>query len=51
MLWLPTGSTEGGQLALIPSLSHFPDLEIELELPGSRHNMDLTKGQLDALWT
>jgi hypothetical protein len=41
----------GGQSALTATLSHFPKLEIELELHGSRRNTDLTEGQLDTLWT
>jgi hypothetical protein len=33
----------GAQLALTAALSHFPELEPELELLGSRYNVDLTK--------
>jgi hypothetical protein len=40
MMWLPTGSTRGW-LALTAALSHFPELETELELLGSGHNVDL----------
>jgi hypothetical protein len=47
---LPMGPL-GGQSALTATLSHFPKLEIELELHGSRRNTDLTEGQLDTLWT
>jgi hypothetical protein len=39
------------QLAQIATLSHFLELLTELELLGFRHNVDLTEGQLDALWT
>jgi hypothetical protein len=38
-------------LALITALLHIPELEIELELLGSGRNVDLTEGQLYALWT
>jgi hypothetical protein len=41
----------GGGLVWIATLSHFPELLTELELLGFRHNVDPTKGQLDALWT
>jgi hypothetical protein len=39
----------GARLALIAALSHFPELESELELFGSKCNTDLTKSQLNAL--
>jgi hypothetical protein len=48
---LPMGSARGGGLALTAVLSHFPELEIKLELFGFGHNVDQTEGQLDALWT
>jgi hypothetical protein len=32
-------------------LSHFPELELELELLGSGYNADLTKDEMEALWT
>jgi hypothetical protein len=35
---------------LIATLSHFLELEAELELLESRHNAVLTKDQVDALW-
>jgi hypothetical protein len=41
----------GGGLALTTALSHFPELEPEVELLGYGCNADLTKGQLDAHWT
>jgi hypothetical protein len=37
-------------LALIADLSHFPELEPELELLGSGYNVDLTEGQVEAFW-
>jgi hypothetical protein len=33
---------------LVAALSHFPELDTELELLGSRRNGDLTKDQVDA---
>jgi hypothetical protein len=41
----------GAWSVLTTALSHFLELEIELELLGSGSNVDLTEGQLDALWT
>jgi hypothetical protein len=41
----------GVRLALTAALSHFPKLVTEMELVGSERNADLTKSQLDALWT
>jgi hypothetical protein len=38
----------GTQSALVAALSHFPELDTELELLGSRRNGDLTKDQVDA---
>jgi hypothetical protein len=35
MSWLLTGSTEGTRSALVATLSHFPELEAEVELLGS----------------
>jgi hypothetical protein len=35
---------------LVAALSHFPELEAELELLGSRHNMVLMDSQVDALY-
>jgi hypothetical protein len=40
-----------GRSVLTATLPHFPKLQTELKLLGSRHNADLTEGQLDALWT
>jgi hypothetical protein len=35
---------------LVTALSHFLELKSELELLGSRCNVDLTKDHADALW-
>jgi hypothetical protein len=35
---------------LVVALSHFPELETELELLRSGHNVDLTEDHVDALW-
>jgi hypothetical protein len=40
----------GARLALTTTLSHFSELGPELKLLESGCNVDLTKGQLDALW-
>jgi hypothetical protein len=32
-------------------LSHFPKLELELELLGSRYNADLMKDEMEVFWT
>jgi hypothetical protein len=42
---------EGARLALTAILSHFPELETELDLLGSGRNVDLIESKLDALWT
>jgi hypothetical protein len=39
----------GAQLALTAILSYFLELELELELPGSGYNADLTKDEMEAL--
>jgi hypothetical protein len=36
--------------ALVNALSHFPELEAELELLGSGCNTTLIEDQVDALW-
>jgi hypothetical protein len=36
---------------LAAAISHFPELEAELELLGSGHNTDPTEDQVDVLWT
>jgi hypothetical protein len=41
----------GVRQALIAVFSHFPKLELELELLGSVYNADLTKDEMEALWT
>jgi hypothetical protein len=33
------------------AMSHFAELGVELELPGSRRNADLSEDSVDALWT
>jgi hypothetical protein len=40
----------GIQSALVAALLCFPDVKSELELLGSRRNVDLTDDQVDALW-
>jgi hypothetical protein len=40
----------GTRLALDAALSHFPELEAELELLGSRRNVALMEDRVDALW-
>jgi hypothetical protein len=45
------GVHSGAWMVLITALSHFPKLVTELDRLGSRHNTNLTEGQLDALWT
>jgi hypothetical protein len=40
----------GTWLTLVVALSHFPELETELELLKSRCNADLTVDHVDALW-
>jgi hypothetical protein len=35
---------------LVATLLHFPELEAEQEVLGSRRNTDLMKDQMDALW-
>jgi hypothetical protein len=39
------------RLALTVVLSHFPKLELESELLGSRYNADLTKDEMEVFWT
>jgi hypothetical protein len=41
----------GAQLALVVVLSHFPKLELELELLGSGYNTNLTKDEMEVFWT
>jgi hypothetical protein len=35
--------------ALVATVSHFPELKTELEMLGSRHSVDLTDDEADAL--
>jgi hypothetical protein len=35
---------------LLATMSHFSELKTKLELLGSGQNVDLAKGQADALW-
>jgi hypothetical protein len=41
----------GTRSSLVASLSHFPELNFELELLRSGRNVDLTEDQTDSLWT
>jgi hypothetical protein len=40
----------GAQLALTAALSHFPELEDELDLLGSGYNVDLSNNEMETLW-
>jgi hypothetical protein len=35
---------------LVAAVSHFPELRAELEVLRSRHSVDLTEDEVDALW-
>jgi hypothetical protein len=52
--WINTATTNGVQWgtrsALVVVLSHFPELEPELELLGSGRDADLSNNWADALW-
>jgi hypothetical protein len=41
----------GTRLALAVAMSHFPELEVELDLFGSGHKADPMEDQVEALWT
>jgi hypothetical protein len=41
----------GCRLPLTTVFSRFPELELELELLGSRYNVDLTKDVMEVFWT
>jgi hypothetical protein len=41
----------GARLVLTAVLSHFPKLEVELDLPGSSYNADLSSDEMETLWT
>jgi hypothetical protein len=45
------GVNWGARLALTAILSHFPELEIEVELLGSRYNTDPMKDEIEAFCT
>jgi hypothetical protein len=40
----------GARLALTAILSHFPELEVKLDLLGSGYNADLSCDEMEALW-
>jgi hypothetical protein len=40
----------GARLALTAILSHFPELEVKLDLLGSAYNADLSCNEMEALW-
>jgi hypothetical protein len=46
-----SGVRQGTQSVLVAALSHFPELNSELELLGSRCNADLREDQADSLRT
>jgi hypothetical protein len=46
----PTGSSGGAWLAITIALSFFPELEVELDMLGSRYNVDLTHDEMEVLW-
>jgi hypothetical protein len=41
----------GAQLALTDILSYFPELELKLDLLGSDYNADLSRDEMETLWT
>jgi hypothetical protein len=41
----------GSRSALVATVSHFPELDADLEVLRSRHNVGLTEGEVDALWS
>jgi hypothetical protein len=45
------GFSGGGGLALAAVLSHFPELEVELDLLGSSYNANLSCDEMETLWT
>jgi hypothetical protein len=47
---LPMGSI-GGRSTLVAVVSHFLELETELEVLGSRRSVGVTEGEADVLWT
>jgi hypothetical protein len=51
MLRPSTGSSGGGgQRVLTAALSYAPELEVKLDLLGSRYNAVLTSDEMEALW-
>jgi hypothetical protein len=45
------GFSGGGGLVLTAVLSHFPELEVELDLLGSGYNADMLCDEMETLWT
>jgi hypothetical protein len=41
----------GARLVLTAVLSHFPELDLKLELLGFGYNADLTKDEMEVFWT
>jgi hypothetical protein len=50
MPWLPIESVGGTRAALVVTLSHFSELEVDLDLLGSGQNNDLSEKHVDTLW-
>jgi hypothetical protein len=40
----------GGRLALTAALSHFPELELELEFLGSGYNAYMMRDEMEVFW-
>jgi hypothetical protein len=36
---------------MVAAVSHFPELDVDLEVLRSRRNAGLTEGEVDALWS
>jgi hypothetical protein len=47
MQWLPTGPFGRGGVALTVVLSHFPELELELELLRFSYTIDLMRDEME----
>jgi hypothetical protein len=45
------GVQSGARRALTAFLSHFPELEVELDLLGSGYNANLMSDEMEILWT
>jgi hypothetical protein len=41
----------GSHSALVPVVSHFQELDVDLEVVGSRHSVGLIEDEVDALWS